>query len=153
MQIKVVVVDWEAPPSVRRWVIRLGIPLAVVAGAGAVAYASVPIVFTSHSPLTAGDLNADFYNLDSRLGAIEDSGAQYAAQAGHALTADNATQATGGAPGTFAVHGDLTTAGNASIGGTLSVGIHASTSCTFDTVNGFTDCACAANEVAIGGGA
>jgi hypothetical protein len=153
MKFKVLVIDFEIPPRVKRWALRTGIPATVVAGAGAIAYAGVPIVFTSHGPLTAGDLNADFYNLDSRLGTLEDGGAPYSAQAGHALTADNATRASGGAPGTFAVQGDLTTAGNASVAGTLSVGLHVSTNCTFDTAQGFTDCTCASNEVAIGGGA
>ena len=153
MKLKIVIIDLEIPERVKRAALRVAIPAAALVGFGAIAYASVPVVFTAHSPLTATDLNADFNSIDSRMGAIEDGGVPYAAQAGHASSADNATSAAGAAPGTFAVPNNLTVGGNVAVSGTLSIGLHASTTCTHDAGVGVTDCACAAGEIAIGGGA
>jgi hypothetical protein len=152
MKLKIVVIDLEIPARVKRIALRVAIPAAALVGFGAIAYASVPLVFTAHSPLTAADLNADFNSIDSRVGVLEDGGAPYAAQAGHAAGADTATTAAGAAPGTFAVPNDVTVGGNVTVSGTLSVGLHASTSCTHDAGVGISDCACAAGEIAIGGG-
>jgi hypothetical protein len=78
----------------------------------------------------------------TKIGAVP-----YAIEANHAVTASSA------APGTFAAPGNVTVGGDMAVGGVLSVGLHASTSCTFNAMSGFTDCACGANEIAIGGGA
>jgi hypothetical protein len=152
VKFRIVTIDLEVPPRVKVWGLRIAIASIVLVGLSAIAYASVPIVFTAHGALTAGDLNADFAKLDDRIGTLEEGGALYAKQAGHATSADNAATAGAAATGTFAVPGDLNVAGGASVAGTLSVGLHASTNCAYDSTNGFTDCACAANEIAISGG-
>jgi microcystin-dependent protein len=46
MRLKVVVVDWEIPPRVKRWASGIAIPAAIV-GLGTIAYAAVPVAFTS----------------------------------------------------------------------------------------------------------
>jgi hypothetical protein len=56
---------------VGRWMMRIGIPAAVVAGAGALAFASVPHSFTNGETLQATDLNANFAALDQRIVALE----------------------------------------------------------------------------------
>lgn len=147
MKLKIVVIDLEIPGRVKRIALRAALLVTILVGLGAIAYASVPVVFAPHSPLNAADLNADFGNMDSRIGAIEDGGTAYAVEAKHAGSADTAT---GGGPGPFAVPGNLTVGGNATVAGTLSIGLSTSTNCTFDA--GFTDCTCGANEVAISGG-
>jgi hypothetical protein len=55
MKLKIVIVDFEIPPRVKRWALRVGIPAVVVAGASALAYASNPS-FTSGEVLQASDL-------------------------------------------------------------------------------------------------
>jgi hypothetical protein len=51
--------------------LRVGVPLAVFAGAYALAAASVPRTFKNGDVLTAADLNASFTALDQRLAALE----------------------------------------------------------------------------------
>jgi hypothetical protein len=50
-----------------RLTMRIGIPIAVVAGAGALAYAAVPHSFSDGDTLTAADLNANFAALQAQL--------------------------------------------------------------------------------------
>ena len=147
MKLKIVVIDLEIPGRVKRIALRAALLVAILAGLGAIAYASVPVVFAPHTPLSAADLNADFNNIDSRVGSIEDGGAPYALEARHAANADTAT---GAGPGPFGVPGNLTVGGDAAVTGTLSIGLKTSINCTYD--GGFTDCQCGANEVAISGG-
>ena len=71
MKIKVYVVDLEIPPRLKRWGLRIGIPTALIAGAGAIAYASVPKTWATGDTLTAPDLNNNFGNLDGRVGKLE----------------------------------------------------------------------------------
>jgi microcystin-dependent protein len=59
VKVKVYVIDFEVPPRVKRWALRFGIPLAVIAGGGALAYASIP-QFADGTTLTAAALNASF---------------------------------------------------------------------------------------------
>jgi hypothetical protein len=69
----------------------------------------------------------------------------------YAIESDRAASASGA----FTVPGDLKVAGNAAVAGTLSVGFRVvtdATSCVFNSGNIVTDCTCAPNEVAIGGG-
>ncbi len=70
MKLKVVVVDLEVPARVKKWGLRLGIPLAVLFGGGAVAYAAGLVTWTSGQTLTAQDLNNDFGLLETAIGAI-----------------------------------------------------------------------------------
>ena len=70
MKLKLVIVDFELPASFRRWVVRLGIPSAVLLAAAA-AYGSVPHAWVDKELLTADHLNQNFSALDSRLGALE----------------------------------------------------------------------------------
>ena len=51
--------------------LRIAVPAAVIAGAGAIAFASVPHSFTAGDTLRAADLNANFTALDTRLTALE----------------------------------------------------------------------------------
>jgi hypothetical protein len=57
---KVVVVDLEIPPRVKKWGLRLGIPLVILLGAGAAAYAAGLVTWTDGQTLTAADLNNNF---------------------------------------------------------------------------------------------
>jgi hypothetical protein len=118
MKIKIVIVDFEIPPHLKRWGLRIGIP-GLVVGLGAMAYASVPISFTRGSALTATDLNADFNTLDNRVSSLEDGGTPYAAQAGHATTADSATHASDADSATNASH--ATSADNATTAGSTGI--------------------------------
>jgi hypothetical protein len=70
MKIKIVVIDLEIPPPVKRWALRIAIPVAILGAAGA-AYASLPHTFASGETLTAANLNADLQNLDTRVAALE----------------------------------------------------------------------------------
>ena len=54
-----------------RWTMRVGVPLAVVVGAGALAYAAVPHSFANGDTLQAADLNSNFAALDQRMSALE----------------------------------------------------------------------------------
>jgi hypothetical protein len=57
--------------DVVRWGMRAGISAAVLLGAGAVAYASVPKTWNSGDSLAATDLNGNFASLDSRIASLE----------------------------------------------------------------------------------
>jgi hypothetical protein len=71
MKVRIVVIDWEIPARVKKWALRLGIPLGGLATAGGIAYASLPHVFASGETLSAANLNADLQSLDTRLAALE----------------------------------------------------------------------------------
>ena len=57
--------------KIERWTLRAGIPLAVIIGAGALAFAAVPHSFTNGDTLQAADLNSNFASLDQRISALE----------------------------------------------------------------------------------
>jgi hypothetical protein len=88
-------------PAVPRKGWLLGAAALVVVG-GAIAYASLPASFTSHTLATASDLNSDFTNLDGRVGTLE-TGSQKklslasctAGQAYNAIAADGTATCTG----------------------------------------------------------
>jgi hypothetical protein len=67
MKLAVVVVDLEIPPRVKKWVLRLGIPVAVLLGAGAIAYAAGLVTWMDGQTLTAADLNNNFSQLQSEI--------------------------------------------------------------------------------------
>ncbi|HRI72145.1 MAG TPA: SUMF1/EgtB/PvdO family nonheme iron enzyme [Polyangium sp.] len=71
MKIKVVVIDVEWSSRTKRWAIRLGVPLAVLLGAAAVAYANVPHTFKDGDVLKSLDLNENFNALEQRIAALE----------------------------------------------------------------------------------
>ncbi|HEY4158691.1 MAG TPA: hypothetical protein VGM29_11365 [Polyangiaceae bacterium] len=71
MKIKIVVVDFELPTRAKKWILRLGIPVAVLLGSGAVARAVVPKTWAAGDPLTAADLNGNFNDLDARIAKLE----------------------------------------------------------------------------------
>jgi hypothetical protein len=102
MKIKVYVVDLEIPPRVKRWALRLAIPLLVL-GAGAVAFAATPHVFTKGDTLQATDLNT----LQDQITALQSFQAQATANGAYSLGATycGATAATAGA---FSGPGQLT---------------------------------------------
>ncbi len=74
MQIKMVVIDFEIPARIKRRVLAIGIPLAILAGA-AVAYTNVPKTWMKGEALTAADLNANFSDIDTRIAERSDQGA------------------------------------------------------------------------------
>jgi hypothetical protein len=90
MKIKIIVIDLEIPPRVKRWALRVVIPAVVVVGAAGVAWASLPHAFTSGETLTAANLNADLQNLDGRLATLE-AGRPSAATVSFDLSAGTAT--------------------------------------------------------------
>jgi hypothetical protein len=77
MQFKVVVVDLEIPPRAKRLLLRVALPVAILLGGGALAYANVPKTWAPGETLTAADLNGNFSALDARVTALESK------QAGH----------------------------------------------------------------------
>jgi len=74
MKLKVVVVDLEISPRVKRLALRIGVPVAILAVA-TVAYASVPVTFTAGGTLHAADLNTNFSALDTRISTLENNDA------------------------------------------------------------------------------
>jgi formylglycine-generating enzyme required for sulfatase activity len=71
MKIKIMVIDFEVPARIKRRALAVGIPVAILAGAGAVAYADVKHTFKSGDVLKAADLNENFDELDQRIAALE----------------------------------------------------------------------------------
>jgi hypothetical protein len=67
MKLKVVIVDMEIPPRVKKWALRLGIPLALVLGGGAVAWAAGLVVWSDGQTLKAADLNGNFNYLEGQI--------------------------------------------------------------------------------------
>jgi hypothetical protein len=102
MKWKVVVIDFELSPRQKRLLLRVGLPVATLVGATAIAYAAVPNVFVPGQALTAASLNENFARLDSRVTSLETvtpsaahaNVADTATNATHAMTADTATSAT-----------------------------------------------------------
>jgi hypothetical protein len=81
VKIKIVVVDLEIPPRAKRAALGIGLPIALLAGASAIAYAGVPKVWTAGEPLKAAELNQDLAGLDQRLSSLESAASTYAAAA------------------------------------------------------------------------
>jgi hypothetical protein len=104
MKIKIMIVDFEIAPRVKRWAIRIGIPIAVVTGGGALAFASLP-QFKDGDTLTAKSLNDEFLAvskgqdaMDARVAALEgqhlvygvlDASCKFASQSGGISTVNN----------------------------------------------------------------
>jgi hypothetical protein len=71
VKLKLVIVDLEMSPRVKRRLLRLGLPIALVLGGSALAYANVPKVWNSGDKLLAADLNGNFSALDTRITTLE----------------------------------------------------------------------------------
>jgi hypothetical protein len=71
MKIKVCVIDFQLPAVLKLRLLRVGIPIILLAGAGAVAYASVSKTWNAGETLTANDLNGNFAAFDQRITALE----------------------------------------------------------------------------------
>jgi hypothetical protein len=72
MKLKLVVIDFELSSRTRKLLVRLGLPIAIVLGSGALAYANVPTVWKSGDLLKVADMNGNFSAVDKRLAALED---------------------------------------------------------------------------------
>jgi hypothetical protein len=71
MKLKVVVVDLEIPARTKRLALKIGIPLAVLVGGGAVAWASNLHTWNTGDTLQATDLNGNFTNLQAQITALQ----------------------------------------------------------------------------------
>jgi microcystin-dependent protein len=73
MKLKIVIVDFEIPLSVKRWALGIGIPAVVLLGGAAVAYASglvTLVTWQTGQQLNASDLNANFTAVQIPSGAV-----------------------------------------------------------------------------------
>jgi hypothetical protein len=70
MKLKVVIVDLEIPPRVKKWALRLGIP-ALVLSLAAVALAAPLHTWNTGDVLQAADLDGNFANLQGQITAIQ----------------------------------------------------------------------------------
>ena len=71
MKIKIAVIDLEIPPRVKKWALRIGIPLGVLFGGGAAAWAGGLVTWNSGQTLKASDLNANFAYLQSEITTLQ----------------------------------------------------------------------------------
>jgi hypothetical protein len=70
MRLKVVIVDLEIPPRVKRWSLRIGLPIAILAAAG-VALADLPVKYTVGQKLTPNDLTDNFNYLQNEIATLQ----------------------------------------------------------------------------------
>src|SRR5271155_5310942 len=67
MKLKIVLVDFEIPPRVKRWGLGIGIPV-IVLGVAAAAFAATPLhAWATNDTLQATDLNGNFANLQAQI--------------------------------------------------------------------------------------
>lgn len=71
MKLKMLVVDLEIPWRVKRWALRIGIPVTVLLGGGALAYGSGLTTWSSGETLQAADLNDNFGYLQGEISALQ----------------------------------------------------------------------------------
>jgi hypothetical protein len=99
MKVKVYVVDFELSTHVKKWALRVGIPIATLL-VGGVALAGLPGGYADGSPLTAEALTANFNYVQNEIAAIPPINDQSAASSfirigamqicwGNATTASN----------------------------------------------------------------
>jgi hypothetical protein len=67
MKVKVYVIDLETPAKVKRWGLRVGIPLGLLLGGGAIAWAAGLHTWNQRDTLNASDLNGNFSALQSAI--------------------------------------------------------------------------------------
>jgi hypothetical protein len=71
MKVRVYVVDFEIPPRVKKWGLRIGIP-AIVLSVAAAALAAAPLhTWSTGDMLQATDLNGNFTNLQGQITALQ----------------------------------------------------------------------------------
>jgi microcystin-dependent protein len=85
MKLKMLIVDLEIPPRVKRWALRIWGFLAVLAGFSAIAYASLPKTWGMGDMLTATDLNNNFAAVQTPPGTIEAYGGSIDFNPGHTV--------------------------------------------------------------------
>lgn len=68
--------NFEVSARTKRTLLRVGLPAAVLLGAGGVAYANLPHTFAPGEVLTAASLNTSFQSLDTRVTALEGHGSE-----------------------------------------------------------------------------
>lgn len=71
MKLKLMIVDLEVPPKVKRVALRLGVAGLVVGGGAGVAWAAMPHTFSAGEKLKAAELNENFAAMETRLAKLE----------------------------------------------------------------------------------
>lgn len=71
MKLKLMIIDLELPPRLKRMALRLGIAGLVGAGGVGVAWASVPHTFSAGQTLKASELNDNFAAMETRVAELE----------------------------------------------------------------------------------
>jgi hypothetical protein len=71
MKLKIVVIDLEIPPKVKKWGLRISIPLAVLLGGSAIAWAATLHTWNTGDTLQATDLNGNFAALQAEITALQ----------------------------------------------------------------------------------
>jgi hypothetical protein len=66
MKVKVYVIDFEVPPRVKKWALRIGTPL-VALFVGGVSFAGLPGGYADGQPLTKAELDANFNYVQSEI--------------------------------------------------------------------------------------
>lgn len=66
MKIKVYVIDFEIPSRIKRWALRIGIPVVVLVGGG-IAFAGLPGGYADGQPLTKEELDSNFNYLQNEI--------------------------------------------------------------------------------------
>jgi C1q domain len=99
MKLKVLIVDLEIPPRVKKWGLRIGIPLALLLGGGAVAWAAGLHTWMTGDALQASDLNGNFAQLQNEI--TTTSLAPRTPSAFHAWLSVSTSVPTGGATVVF----------------------------------------------------
>lgn len=94
MKVKVYVIDLEIPPRVKRWVLRIGIPVAALLLMSVIAYASLPKTWSTGDPLTAADLNGNFAALDKKARFVGSTDAGVSYSVGFTTYCGSTTQTT-----------------------------------------------------------
>jgi hypothetical protein len=98
MKIKLVVIDLEIPHRVRKWAIRVGLPAALLLGAGTVAYAGGLVSWSAGQTLTASDLNENFNYIQGEIAALQAQShppSAFRAHTSNGLTVPTNTRVTG----------------------------------------------------------
>jgi hypothetical protein len=73
MKLKIVILDLEIPRRVKKWGLWIGVPVTLLLGGGAIAYASTLVTWSKGQTLTASDLNGNFSSLQSEIAALQTS--------------------------------------------------------------------------------
>jgi hypothetical protein len=97
MKLKVYVIDFGVPSRMKKWGLSIGIPIALLIGGGAVAYASGLVTWSDGQTLHAADLNGNFAYLQSEIATLQSSVSTLQASSGvHVSTNCTYLTAVGG---------------------------------------------------------